>query len=162
MVQLFERRGMSREDAEEAIKRMAKYPAFFVNLMMREELSLPVPGEDDGVLDSFRDGVVMFCSFAVFGMIPIAGFAVVPLLLPGLTDRQLFALACAFTALALVSLGAFKARFHDKYDYWQYLRSGLETLVLGGACAAVAFIVGRTVSSFAEDTLNMRELYVST
>merc|ERR1712032_1804854 len=131
---------MSREDAEEVIKRMAKYPAFFVNLMMREELSLPVPDEDDGFQGNFQAGIVMFCSFAFFGMIPITGFAIVPLLLPGLTDRELFAVACFVTALALVSLGAFKARFHDKDDYWQYLRSGLETLVLGGACAAVAFI----------------------
>mmetsp|Transcript_20817 Transcript_20817/g.34325 ORF Transcript_20817/g.34325 Transcript_20817/m.34325 type:complete len:296 (-) Transcript_20817:444-1331(-) len=160
MVALFVKRGMSQEDAEVVINRMAKYKTFFVNLMMREELSLPVPGDDDGVMDSVRDGAVMFCSFAIFGMLPIAGFAVVPLLLPGLTDHTLFTVACFITALALLTLGAFKARFHDKYDYKQYFRSGFETLLLGGACAAVAFLVGRTVATFAEDSLG--DLYIST
>jgi DNA damage-binding protein 1 len=42
MVDLFEKRGMAREDAEVAIGRMARHKEFFVNLMMTEELSLPV------------------------------------------------------------------------------------------------------------------------
>lgn len=31
----------------------------------------------------------------------------------------------------------------------QYLRSGIETLLLGGVCAAVAYFVGQAVSSWA-------------
>jgi DNA damage-binding protein 1 len=42
MIDLFEQRGMAREDAEVVITRMAKYKEFFINLMMTEELSLPV------------------------------------------------------------------------------------------------------------------------
>ena len=37
--------------------------------------------------------------------------------------------------------------------------SGLETLLLGGACSAVAFLVGRAVASFAE--ANMSEFFVA-
>lgn len=47
MIELFQRRGMSREDAEEVIVRMAKYKNFFINLMMTEELALPLPADDE-------------------------------------------------------------------------------------------------------------------
>ena len=55
----------------------------------------------------------------------------------------MFAVACCVTGTCLLSLGAFKARFHDK----RYMRAGLETLLLGGACASVAYFVGQAVSS---------------
>lgn len=40
-------RGMSRQDAEDVIGKMAKYDDFFVNLMMNEELGLQVCAEHD-------------------------------------------------------------------------------------------------------------------
>ena len=52
---------------------MAKYKDFFVDLMMTEELSLPVPGDSDN-LESLKDGCTMFVAFAAFGMLPIIGF----------------------------------------------------------------------------------------
>jgi len=144
MIELFERRGMSREDAEVVITRMAKYKQFFIDLMMREELSLPVPS-DEGPMEAVREGVIMFSAFALFGMIPVGGFVVVPVLLPSLDQHALFLIACAITALALFLLGAYKAKFHDKL----YIRSGFETMLLGGVCAAVAFVVGRSVAHLA-------------
>lgn len=148
MVELFEQRGMSKDDAQEVIKRMAKYKTFFVDIMMREELSLPVPEEND-TMESLKDGFVMFFSFAFFGMVPILGFVIVPMLVPGMTLHELFASACIITALALFGLGAFKAHFHDK----RYLRSGAETTLLGGACAMLSFIVARLVADFAAENL---------
>lgn len=41
-------RGMSRQDAEDVIEKMAKYDDFFVNLMMNEELGLQVCSNHDG------------------------------------------------------------------------------------------------------------------
>ena len=148
MVELFEQRGMGHDDAVEVIKRMSKYKEFFVNIMMTEELALPVPDPEDEV-NSRKEGVVMFLAFAAFGMLPIVGFVAAPLLVPSLGDAALFSVACLFTAVALFGLGAFKASFGDK----AYLRSGAETLALGGICAAVAFLVGRAVSGFAEESV---------
>ena len=42
MIDLFKSRGMSHDDATEVIHRMSKYKTFFINLMMTEELALPV------------------------------------------------------------------------------------------------------------------------
>ena len=64
---------------------MAKYKDFFVDLMMTEELSLPVPGnEGDDTMDALKDSVTMFCSFAAFGMLPIIGFVCAGALVPSL------------------------------------------------------------------------------
>jgi len=151
MVELFVARGMSKEDAVVVIERMAKYKDFFVDIMMTEELSLPVPSDGDS-MESFKDGLTMFISFACFGLLPILGFVVASLVFPGIDTAGMFTVACSITAASLFGLGAFKAKFHDK----RYVYSGCETVVLGGVCAAVAFYVGRAVASFA----GIEELFV--
>lgn len=142
MIELYEARGMSKTDATTIIESFSKYKKLFVDLMMREELSLPSPDDDEHAA-SIREALIMFSSFAVFGMVPIIGFAVVPMIAGDhLTDDELFLVACCITACALFCLGSLKARFTDK----QFLRAGLETTMLGGVCAAIAFLVGRYVA----------------
>ena len=142
MVELYESRGMTRADATTVIHIFARYKTLFLDLMMKEELSLSSPDEDEHAA-SAREALLMFGSFAVFGMVPIVGFAVVPLLAgPSLSDDELFLIACAITGCALFGLGSLKARFTDR----AFLRAGLETMLLGGVCAACAFFVGRYVA----------------
>ena len=114
MIELFHQRGMSREDAEVVITRMAKYKDFFVNIMMTEvsadlvsgrpwevfkrfnpcrplapqELALPLPVADASA-ESLKDGFIMFLSFAIFGMLPVLGFVCVPVVAPGKRFRPL-------------------------------------------------------------------------
>jgi len=145
MIELYEAKGMSREDATEVITRLAKYREIFLEAMMKDELDLPMPDEADHA-NSVRSALTMFASFAVFGMVPVFGFALVPLVWRDSSDEQLFLVACCITAVALATLGSIKARFTDH----SYLRSGVETVVLGGACAAVAFFVGGAVASYLE------------
>jgi DNA damage-binding protein 1 len=68
MIDIYIEKGMSREDAETVVHTMAKYKDFFVDIMMTHELELQVP-DHDHVQESFREGVVMFCSFAIFGAV---------------------------------------------------------------------------------------------
>ena len=49
---------------------MAKYPGFFVNVMMNEELELQVPDPDDS---PWKSGFVTFSAFVVFGVVPLLG-----------------------------------------------------------------------------------------
>ena len=71
MIDLYVNKGMSKEDATQVIHRMAKYPEFFVNVMMAEELELQVPDDDD---NPWIDGAVTFGSFVFFGTIPLLGY----------------------------------------------------------------------------------------
>ena len=140
---------MSREDAEEVIVRMAKYKNFFINLMMTEELALPIPA-DDADAGVIQDGAIMFVAFAGFGMIPILVFILMPIVQGPMSSNQIFPICSLVTCLALMLLGAFKAKYtcNDK----RFLQSGLQTLLLGGGCACVSYGIGHAVNSFAEES----------
>ena len=70
MVELYQKRGMSLEDAQHIIDIMAEYRSFFVDVMMVEELDLQVPPED---ANPWIDGFITFCSFVFFGFFPLTG-----------------------------------------------------------------------------------------
>ncbi|CAM9326981.1 unnamed protein product [Phaeothamnion confervicola] len=139
MIEIYTERGMSREDAEDVIGKMAKYDDLFVNLMMNEELGLQVPSEDED--QTIKEGFIMFLSFAGFGAMPLLGYIVFPFFDPDLTANALFALACAVTATSLFVMGAVKSQFGTRSWYC----SGIEMLLLGGSCAFVAYEIGSIV-----------------
>jgi VIT1/CCC1 family predicted Fe2+/Mn2+ transporter len=145
VVDIYEGKGMSREDAESVILTMSKYKDFFVDIMMTHELQLQVP-EADHVQESFREGVVMFCSFAFFGALPLLGYVIIPTSFPNLGQESLFISACFVTGIVLFLMGTTKSLFSSQ----NWFHSGMETLMLGGACATVAFTVGQLVGGFAQ------------
>lgn len=141
MVDIYVTRGMEQEDAEAVIKTMAKYKDFFVDVMMAEELQLQVP-EDDYKMENFKEGIVMFCSFATFGTFPLLGYAIIPATFPSLGEEALFSCACIVTGIVLFCMGCVKSKFGPHHWAW----CGMETLLLGGACAAVAYTIGQFVN----------------
>jgi len=111
MIEIYkERGGMSQEDAELVIRTMAKYKDFFVDMMMTQELELQVP-EENHVQESMKEGVVMFCSFAFFGAMPLLGYVIIPVLYPDLGTDQLFTTACVVTGIVLFIMGCIKSFF---------------------------------------------------
>ena len=121
---------------------MAKYKDFFVDIMMAQELELQVP-EEDHVTESMKEGCVMFASFAFFGALPLLGYVVIPILFPTLSAEYLFTAACVITGCVLFFMGSIKATVTSQH----WFQAGLETLLLGGACATVAFTIGMFVES---------------
>mmetsp|Transcript_3984 Transcript_3984/g.6274 ORF Transcript_3984/g.6274 Transcript_3984/m.6274 type:complete len:309 (-) Transcript_3984:179-1105(-) len=146
MIDIYVSKGMSLEDAKLVIETMAKYDEFFVDVMMQQELELQVP-EENHVQESMKEGAVMFCSFAFFGAMPLLGYVVIPISFPDLDTNFLFKAACVVTGLVLFFLGSIKSNFSR--SNWFY--SGLETLLLGGACATVAFTIGHYVNVLVGD-----------
>jgi len=144
MVEIYEERGMSHDDAALVIHTMAKYKDFFVDVMMTQELQLQVP-DVNHVKESFREGVVMFCSFAFFGALPLLGYVFFPLAFPQMSETELFLCACCVTGCVLFLLGSIKSAFSSSH----WLISGMETLFLGGACASVAFTIGQLMEQYA-------------
>jgi len=142
MEDIYVERGMEREDAKLVVETMSKYKEFFVDVMMAEELELKVP-EDDHVMESFKEGIVMFCSFATFGAFPLLGYVIIPLSFPDLPSSALFTSACAVTSCVLFLMGCVKSLFSTSKWYL----CGLETFLLGGACATVAYTVGQYVDN---------------
>jgi len=140
MVQIYTERGMGEEDAREVVERMAKYKDFFVDVMMAEELGLQVPDENHR-LESFKEGAIMFSSFAFFGALPLLGYVIIPLFFPHLPSDNLFLCACVITGSVLFLLGSIKSIFSTTH----WVIAGGETLLLGGACGAVAHIIGEKI-----------------
>ena len=56
-------------------------------------------------------GVIMFCSFAFFGALPLVGYVVFPSAFPYMSEDQLFFSACIVTGIVLFFLGSVKSTF---------------------------------------------------
>lgn len=97
----------------------------WVRVMLRYEYGLP-----STVRSPWYAAGSTFSAFIVCGFIPlipfVAGF------------REAFGVASAATSLTFVLIGALKSRWSVQ-PWWQ---SGLVTLAIGGAAAAVAYLIG--------------------
>lgn len=145
MIEIYESKGVSREDAVSVVTTLAKYKEFFIDIMMTQELELQVP-EEDHVQESMREGFVMFCSFAAFGSMPLLGYVIIPTLFPDLGEAVLFTSACIVTGVVLFFMGSVKAFFSKQH----WVRAGSETMLLGGMCAYVAYTIGQFVQSIVD------------
>jgi DNA damage-binding protein 1 len=138
MAKRFEARGMSKQDAEEVVAKMAKYEGFFVNLMVTEELGVQLPEDDDATL--LADAFIMMSAFAGFGSLPLLVYCAGPLEIA--TDNQLFLISAFVTVVTMFLLGAVKSSFSSVH----WLQSGFETVFVAGTCAGCAYGVGAIVS----------------
>ncbi|KAG5191035.1 VIT family-domain-containing protein [Tribonema minus] len=143
MVELYVERGMAAADARAIVGALSKYDRFFVDALVSEELGLPNYKPLDEC-DSLKEGLLMFLSFAIFGSLPLLSYIVAPHISGDVTGQQLFLCSCIVTGVCLFVAGACKSAFSAR----GWLFSGLETLLLGGACAGLAFEVGAFVADF--------------
>lgn len=141
MIDVYTAKGMLAEDASLIARTMSKYKDFFVDIMVTEELKLQLPEPDHQII-SIKESVVMFSSFAVFGSLPLLGYIIIPFLFPEMGVDSLFTAACIITGMVLVILGCVKSLFCAAH----WVRSGTETLLLGGACATTAYTIGLYVN----------------
>lgn len=142
MIEIYEEKGFSKEDATVIISTMAKNPKFFVDHMCVEELGMMAPDEDDSPL---KQGGVMFASFIICGLVPLLAYLAFSTI-DSLSPDDLFGIAIALTAMALFALGAFSSKFTT--SSW-YVR-GTWVLLNGATAAAVAYGVGYLVESIVE------------
>lgn len=143
MVELYRKKGFSHGDASVIIKTMSKYPDFFVDHMMVEELGINPP---DFSSSPAKSGVVMFLAFCFFGLIPIMSFAASLAFLP-LSHQGCFIVSTIMTLVTLFVLGAAKGAFIRQSKIW----AGL-TMVLNGAIAVgLGFGCSLLLSSWLED-----------
>jgi len=144
MIDLYEKRGLPREKGKICVELMAKYKDFFIDVMMCEELQLKVPSEDD---NPYKDGLVTFVSFIMFGSMPLVGYVLIPLIFPHASSNVLFGAAGISTMIVLFILGSFKSQF--SVSTWYY--SGMEFLALGSMAASTSYIIAMIVESLAHD-----------
>jgi VIT1/CCC1 family predicted Fe2+/Mn2+ transporter len=136
--EIFRRKGFDGELLEQIVEVITANRRLWVETMLREELGLALEGPSPG-----RAALVTFGAFVLVGAVPLLPFAFVRWIGGEWLDP--FLASCAMTAVAFFVVGAFKSAAEPG----RWLRSGLETLAMGGGAASVAYAVGAALKGLA-------------
>ncbi|MCI0738711.1 MAG: VIT1/CCC1 transporter family protein [Gemmataceae bacterium] len=129
--QIFAAKGFEGEDLERIVGVITSDMKQWIDTMLKEELGLPLEGSAP-----WRAALGTFGAFVLVGMLPLLTFFW-QWLAPGGVDQP-FLWSALLTGLAFLIVGAFKSRYVTQRWYW----ASLETLGMGGAAAALAYLVG--------------------
>lgn len=122
--------GLSPEDAATVSAIVDKYDA-----SVQEDL-LSIGNEEEVEGTPIKNALTTFLSFLIFGTIPLLAY-VLATFIPGLVNYS-FILASLLTGSTLFILGALKSRV----TYTNWLKSGIEMLLVGGFAAFFAYVIG--------------------
>jgi vacuolar iron transporter family protein len=137
--EIYRRKGFEGDDLERAVKVITSNKDIWVETMMNEELGII---EEEG--HPFISGVSTFLAFIVAGFVPLL-FFVLALAVPSMS-RFSFGMSIALTAVTLFVVGSLKVMI-TRTTWW---KSGLEMLLVGGATALGAYIVGYLLQGLAK------------
>ena len=129
--QIFRQKGFEGELLDRVVSVIVADRRLWVNTMLTEEwgLSLSAP-------PPWKAASVTFAAFVLVGFVPLLPYtALRPF---GVAAERVFALSVTLTALTFFGIGALKSR----YVAGSWIRAGLETLLMGGGAAALAYLVG--------------------
>src|SRR5918912_3561481 len=124
--------GLAGPALDAAVAAIVADPHRWVRFMMREELRLEEPEAGQAL----RSAVTIGLSYVAGGLIPLAPYAL------GLPLHTAFLVSVVVTLLSLLVFGALKGRFTGVPP----LTSALQTALVGGAAAGVAYALARLVS----------------
>lgn len=133
--QIFAAKGFSGEDLERAVEVITSDVQQWIDTMLKEEHGLTLHGPSP-----IRAAAATFVAFVVIGFLPLVAF-LGQLFAPTLFSKP-FEISAVLTMLAFFCVGAFKGRYVRQSWYG----SGLETLLVGGAAAMLAYLVGYLLS----------------
>jgi VIT1/CCC1 family predicted Fe2+/Mn2+ transporter len=127
--QIFSAKGFSGETLERIVETVTQNSKLWIDTMLIEELGFQLEGRSP-----LRAGLATFGAFVLVGLVPLLPFLfhqIIP-------SQQRFFLSAVITGVAFAGVGVAKGAVLKR----PLLRSGLQTLLIGGAAAAVAFLVG--------------------
>lgn len=124
-------RGIKGADAEALADELCKHPELLADFMMSYEFGMANPADNNPA----RNALFTFVSFLCFGAIPL-----VPYFLSQ-PRPETFIQSVIATGLALLALGILRGAVTGE----RMARCIGETLLIGGTCALVAYIVGWVV-----------------
>jgi VIT1/CCC1 family predicted Fe2+/Mn2+ transporter len=131
--EIFEQYSVDRASAAPVLAALKQSPADWVNFMMRFELGLEEPPANR----AHRSALTIAASYIAGGIIPL-----LPYMLVG-DNLAALKLSIVITLAALAIFGALKGKLVGT----GWLRSAIQTVTIGGAAAAVAYILARLLNS---------------
>lgn len=125
--QIFAAKGFTGETLDKVVDVITADRTVWIDTMLKEEIGLhprtPPP---------LTAALVTFCAFVAVGSIPL-----LPFLLPGMLLTETFFASTLVTALSFFAIGSARGRILGV----SAVRSGINTLLSGGAAAAVAYFI---------------------
>jgi VIT1/CCC1 family predicted Fe2+/Mn2+ transporter len=133
--QVFASKGFEGETLERIVETISGNRELWAETIVQEMFGLYTV--DAG--KPFRAGLATLVAFLTVGVIPL-----MPFLFPALAPELAFATSAAATSVAFVAIGFFKGRALGQPP----LRASLETLLVGGSAALLAYGVGALLQSW--------------
>ena len=129
--QIFASKGFRGEELERIVETITSDKKQWIDTMLKEELGMVLKGPSP-----WKAALSTFTAFILAGFLPLVAF-LFQFVFPH-ADFNPFFVSAFLTALAFFIVGALKGRFIGKPWPW----AGLETFLMGGCAAALAFWVG--------------------
>lgn len=129
--EIYEAKGFEGELLEKVVDVITEDKDRWVDVMMKEELEMVKEDKSP-----FIKGLITFISFAIVGFIPLISYVFD--FAGDQKGENLFTLSCIFTGIAFALIGYLKAVI----NHTNKIKNILETVVLGGTAAGVAYFVG--------------------
>lgn len=134
--QIFQNKGFSGETLEDIVRVITDDRRQWVDTMLTEEWGLQLEPPSP-----WRAGLATFAAFLLAGLVPLC-----PLFFGlGGEAADLFVISSVLTALTFFLIGLLRGRVLNERMWW----SGLETLLIGGAAASAAYLVGWLLEGWA-------------
>lgn len=137
--QIYARKGFSGEQLEDVVTVITADRRQWVNTMLQEEHGLSLEPSRAATA-----GLMTFAAFAVVGALPLIPF-LINWGIPGAISEP-FVVSSVVTMLAFFLIGALKGQFVNVSGF----RSGLETFLVGGVAALLAYGVGFLLGEFVQ------------
>lgn len=132
IVDVFSEYGLNREQIAPVIDALKKNPKKWVDFMMKFELGL----EEINPKRARNSAATIAVSYIVGGLIPLSPY----IFFSNISSALI--LSVIVTLIALFLFGFIKGKFTGLKP----LRSGIQTIVIGGIAAGVAFLIARLIS----------------
>lgn len=129
---IFEEYGVDRSESDSVLQALKRNPKAWVDFMMRFELGLEEPQKNR----ASQSAVTIAVSYILGGIIPL-----LPYMLAA-SASQALAVSVVITLFALLIFGAVKGRLTGAGA----LRSGMQTMLIGGLAAGVAYALARALN----------------
>ncbi len=129
--EIFRDKGFKGKDLERAVAVITSNKTHWVNMMMKEELGL-IESKKSPV----KTAIATFIAFLVIGFIPLVTY-IAAYFFSGLLGNAFF-ITAVLTGVAFFVVGAYKSKVTSE----NFIVSGLETVLVGGIAAGIAFFIG--------------------
>lgn len=109
----------------------------WVDTLMKEKLERISDGKSP-----VKTATATFVAFFLLGLIPLTSYLL--RMFFGFSEKYLFLFACIATGIALIIIGYFKSKVNEK----RTLKGIMETLLVGGFAAVLAYLAGGLLGDY--------------